>query len=327
MKKTLTTILISLTTALNAQMLITPAGNAATNGHTPHPSAMLELRSSNQGFLVPRAALTGAQDTTTVPSPVEGTAVVCTTTNADHEDLPNTIPTLAVWNGERWLFSYLRENVVLDLDKVRNFIFQNTNSVIFSEGGVTSNFPNTNPSFSFGQNTTGWSILIDSDAPGAGALNPSFEFDYDDATQRLVIDVEGISAVNNNTDNIRYGYAVGIFVEDRLVNAQKFYHTNVGGACTFHKYNLRAILEENQVVGNPPTPILNKLAGETYNVKVGVRALTKGEAGEGNFSRLVFGGDAGDRYGTTTPCANLNPGTARSYMNVLTIEQHDVQDP
>lgn len=296
-------------------MLITKTADAATNGNTPHPSAMLELRSDNQGFLIPRAALTGITDITTVPNPQEGTVVFCTTTNADYAELPNNIPTLTVWDGQRWLFSYLKENVALDLDKVRNFVFQNSGSVTFT------NFPISSPTFAAGSDTNGWEILINSDSDPS-PQKPAYEFDYDKAAQRMVIDVEGIAAINNNGDGTRFGYAVGVFVEDKLVNAQKFYRTSPSGACTFHKYNIRAILEEED---DSPTQILNKTAGNTYNVKVGVRALQKGESGEGTFTRLVFGADAGNRNGTNTPCGNLNAGTARSYMNVLTIEQRDHQ--
>ena len=96
---------------------------------------------------------------------------------------------------------------------------------------------------------------------------------------------------------------------------KNFYRTVPSGACSFHKYNIRAILEEEN---DSPTQILNKTAGNTYNVKVGVRALQKGESGEGTFTSLAFGTNAGT-------CQNLNAGTARSYMNVLTIEQRDYQ--
>lgn len=319
MKKILITLFLGGALLTNAQMLITKTADAATNGNTPHPSAMLELRSDNQGFLIPRVALTGITDITTVPNPQEGTVVICTTTHADYPGLPNTIPTLTVWDGQQWLFSYLKENVVLDLDKVRNFVFQNQDS----EAVTFTSFPSSSPSFTVGSGTTGWQILINSDHPSnAGLQKPKYEFDYDKAAQRMVIDVEGIAAINNNGNGTQFGYAVGIFVEDKLVNAQKFYRTSPSGACTFHKYNIRAILEEEN---DSPTQILNKTAGNTYNVKVGVRALQKGESDEGTFSRLVFGADAGNRVGTNTPCGNLNAGTARSYMNVLTIEQRDHQ--
>lgn len=306
MKKIINILFLGAFTIAYSQVLITSNAMAATTGNVPDVSAMLELRSSNQGFLIPRVALTGVTDQITVQNPVEGTAVVCTTTKADYSTLPNTIPTLAVWDGEKWLFTHLRENVVLDLDKVRNFIFENNSSVSINS------FPSTSPSFAYGSNTTDWNILINSDAI-ATSTKPSFEFDYNQAKQKLVIDVEGVSTVDNG-NAVNYGYVVGIFVENKLVNAQKFYRTSTSGSCTFHKYNIRAILDDDT---DSPTQILNKLAGQSYNVKVGVRPLQKEESGEGTFTNLTFGAAA-------SGCDNLNAGTAKSYMNILTIEQRDV---
>ncbi|MBN9313973.1 MAG: hypothetical protein BGO40_04590 [Chryseobacterium sp. 39-10] len=298
-------LLIAGFSSVMGQMLITKRTVAAA-GATPHASAMLELRSNNQGFLVPRVALTSPTDQTTVLNPVEGTVVVCTSTRADYPALPNLIPTMTVWDGEKWVFSHLRENVMLDLDKVRNFIFDNKVSV-----SITS-FPASSPSFAYGSGTTGWNILIDSNA-SATSVKPAFEFDYNKAKQKMVVDVEGVSTVDNS-NSVRYGYAIGIFVENKLVNAQKFYRTSTAGSCSFHKYNIRAILDDDT---DSPTQILNKLAGQTYNVKVGVRPLQMGESGESSFGNLTFGNAA-------TGCDNLNADTAKSYMNVLTIEQRDV---
>ena len=47
---------------------------------TPDPSAMLEIRSTNKGLLIPRVALTGPNDATTVPSPA--TSLLVFNTNA-----------------------------------------------------------------------------------------------------------------------------------------------------------------------------------------------------------------------------------------------------
>lgn len=306
MKKICAIILSFVTiSSMTGQMLITNK-TVAASGATPHPSAMLELRSTNQGFLIPRVALTSPTDQVTVPNPVEGTVVVCTTTRTDYSTLPNLIPTITVWDGTQWVFSHLRENVILDLDKVMNFIFDNSGAVSISS------FPSSSPSFAYGSGTTGWNILIDSNA-SATTVKPAFEFDYNKAKQKMVIDVEGVSTVNNNA-GARYGYVVGIFVENKLVNAQKFYRTSTSGSCSFHKYNIRAILDDDT---DSPTQILNKLAGQTYNVKIGIQPLQIGETGESSFTNLIFGNAA-------SGCDNLNADTAKSYMNVLTIEQRDI---
>lgn len=48
---------------------------------TPDNSSVLELQSANKGLLVPRVALTGINDATTIPSPAKGLVVFNTTTN------------------------------------------------------------------------------------------------------------------------------------------------------------------------------------------------------------------------------------------------------
>ena len=301
--------LITLATSMafcvvSSQVLITKMPVAA-GSEKPHESAMLELRSGDQGVLLPTAALQSVTDISTVPNPVEGTVVLNTTV---YPLVPTSKPTLAVWDGSKWLFTYTKENVILDLDKVRNYVAQNRDADVVA---ITS-FPSSSPNFSFGNGISGWNILVDTQYSNK---KPSFEFDYDKAEQRMVIDAEGMATVDNSSSPGNFSYAVGIFVEDQLVSVKKFYQTATTGSCYFHKYNIRAILAQNT---NSPNQILNKLAGQTYSVKIGVRALAR-DANDNNFTRLVFGDVAG------SSCSNnLNKGTARSYVNILTIEKKHI---
>jgi uncharacterized protein (TIGR02145 family) len=64
------TLLIWGTASMNAQVLIGGDGN-----DNPDPSAVLELKSSNLGFLLPRVALQSTTDKTTITGPVVGLAV------------------------------------------------------------------------------------------------------------------------------------------------------------------------------------------------------------------------------------------------------------
>lgn len=297
---------------LFAQMLITEKVTAPnTFVDPPHQSAILEVRSGSKGVLIPTAALTNLTDATTVQNPVEGSILFNTSTNATHPNIPTTRPALAVWDGNRWLFTYNKQNVDLDLDKVRNFIADNGSTVI-----TISTFPTTAASFTYGESiTSAWSVLINS---ANTAQQPYFEFDAQDAEQRLVIDVEGVAAINNDASGANFSYAIGVFVNDKLVSVQKYESNSLNGACMFQKFNIRAILDE----GTNNT-ILNQNANLPYNVKLAVRALPK-NSGFANFDRLVFGNVAGNRVGTSTGCGNLNEGTARSYMNILTIERKHI---
>lgn len=77
--------------------------------------------------------------------------------------------------------------------------------------------------------------------------------------------------------------------------------------CKWPNANIRVILLDH------PT-ILNKNTGQIYNVKVAVRPLP---VPAGNYTNLTFGDSAGT-------CSNLNAGTARSFMNILTIERKNL---
>ena len=78
------------------------AQSAAINsdGSVAHPSAMLEIKSSNKGLLIPRVALTGATDATTIPSPAF-TLMVYNTTFAGTGNTA-IIPGYYYWNGGSW---------------------------------------------------------------------------------------------------------------------------------------------------------------------------------------------------------------------------------
>lgn len=54
--------------------------------NTPNPSAALDVSSTNKGFLLPRVALTSAQDLTTVPNPVQGLMIYNTTEAYDNSN-------------------------------------------------------------------------------------------------------------------------------------------------------------------------------------------------------------------------------------------------
>lgn len=57
------------------------AQNVAINADAslPHSSAMLDVKNSNKGLLIPRVALTSTADVTTIPSPATSLMVYNTT--------------------------------------------------------------------------------------------------------------------------------------------------------------------------------------------------------------------------------------------------------
>ena len=64
-------------------------GQRGIGTNTPNPSAILELKSTTKGFLMPRLTYLGLSE---IQSPAEGLMVYCT-------DLMSPI----VWNGEEWV--------------------------------------------------------------------------------------------------------------------------------------------------------------------------------------------------------------------------------
>lgn len=78
-----------------AQVSINPASTP------PAASAMLDVNSSNKGLLIPRVALTGNIDVTTIPSPV-ASLMVYNTASAGNGGAAVT-PGYYYWNGTAWL--------------------------------------------------------------------------------------------------------------------------------------------------------------------------------------------------------------------------------
>ncbi|AZA83578.1 hypothetical protein C1637_14995 [Chryseobacterium lactis] len=69
------------------------------NTTTPNPSSMLEVASFNKGLLIPRIALTGSSDSTTIPSPANSLMIYNTATADD------VVPGYYYWNTAvtRWV--------------------------------------------------------------------------------------------------------------------------------------------------------------------------------------------------------------------------------
>ncbi|AWG24481.1 beta strand repeat-containing protein [Flavobacterium kingsejongi] len=67
-----------------------------SNSNNPHPSAAVDITATNKGLLLPRVALTGTADVTTIPAPATSLVVYHTTTVAG---MPEGF---YYWNGTRW---------------------------------------------------------------------------------------------------------------------------------------------------------------------------------------------------------------------------------
>jgi hypothetical protein len=96
MKKILLIVILSLSNLfLYSQIAIT------TDGSTPDNSAMLDVRSSNKGLLLPRVALKAINVDTPLVSPAIGLRVYNTATAGTIPN--NVVPGNYYWNGTRWV--------------------------------------------------------------------------------------------------------------------------------------------------------------------------------------------------------------------------------
>ncbi len=71
------------------------------DGSLPNSSAMLDVKSINKGMLIPRVALTGTADVTTIPSPA--TSLMVYNTLAAGTGTTAVVPGYYYWNGTAWV--------------------------------------------------------------------------------------------------------------------------------------------------------------------------------------------------------------------------------
>lgn len=89
MKTTYTILLLLLTT-------LTMYSQVGINTIDPSESSILDIYSDDKGVLLPRVALTGTTDTSTIASPIESLLVYNTATSND------VVPGFYFWNGTEW---------------------------------------------------------------------------------------------------------------------------------------------------------------------------------------------------------------------------------
>ncbi|NQT78198.1 MAG: hypothetical protein HQ565_10820 [Bacteroidetes bacterium] len=94
----ITILIIAFAFSLSGQVSIN------TTGNLPDESAMLDISSSNSGILIPRVALSGRNDNTTIPLAIESLLIYNTTSNSDLR------PGFYFWSGSYWSEIITSEN-------------------------------------------------------------------------------------------------------------------------------------------------------------------------------------------------------------------------
>ncbi len=89
-------LFISSMLLINVQMYAQNVG-INSDGSTPNASAMLDIKSSDKGLLIPRVALTSTSSASPITSPATSLLVYNTATTGD------VTPGYYYWNGSQWV--------------------------------------------------------------------------------------------------------------------------------------------------------------------------------------------------------------------------------
>lgn len=131
MKKQVLLVLIIVAVKLSAQVGI--------GTKTPHSSAILELSSTNKGFLPSRIALTGKTDLTTISSPATGLLIYNTATAGTSPN--NVSPGFYYFDGSAWVA--VTENSPFYLNNTTSDAGNNKTNSIYRNGnlGINQSIP------------------------------------------------------------------------------------------------------------------------------------------------------------------------------------------
>ncbi|MGV4438088.1 hypothetical protein [Ornithobacterium rhinotracheale] len=274
-----------------AQVLITETDN--DKSAFPDPSAQLEIRHENKGVYIPQVALNGENDQENVLTPREGTIVFNTNKNIPETEYEG----IATWDGNKWLFSNTEKDVMKIIDVVKNKSYDGTPNV------KIYNFPNEDIFFSKGEDFSKreWVVIKEEHN------DTFFDTNSDEGNQKIIIDAEGIAAINNYRYSASFSYAIGIFIDNKLISVRKYNRESVSGHCVFDKFNIRGFVDSS-------SGLLKNKAKVPYNIKLAALGLKKPGDSYYKYNEITFGGVADG-------CYNLNEQTARTYMNILKIER------
>lgn len=223
LKNTIAIALFGLFGAANAQVLITKDKTV----DTPDPSAILEIRDTEAGFLFPKADFNGVYNDNQNPvqDPVYGLTLL--DTGSDR---------LYFWDTEippgKWIRNFRVSDAEAILQKTINYSSNST------AGVVSDNWPGTLPTFNENEAPTanGW---ID--------LGVSVTISPTKAVNDVFISAEGMAQLNNASQD-NYSFAIGLFVNGQLKIVRKFYVAE-NSACTWKKFEVNGLFE-NMAPGN-----------------------------------------------------------------------------
>jgi hypothetical protein len=243
-----------------------------SDGSLPHNSAMLDIKSSNKGLLIPRLSLKSKTDVTTITSPQESLLVY--NTSSSGEGATAVSPGFYFWNGKEW--SSLSATSASSLNVNNSFwsLFGNSATDTSFFIGTTDNAPlsfriNNQPAGKLSLNgNTFWGL-------GSGV----------NTTSGYAVTAIGNNALRSNTDRFNL-VAVG---DSALFN------NGLGALAAFQASNNTAVGSKasfsnttgsgNTAIGNT---VLKSNTTGSQNTAVGNWTLEANQTGGGNTAMGAF---------------------------------------
>jgi trimeric autotransporter adhesin len=331
MKKSMRNLLLAFATT-TAAMQATAQQNVGMGTLTPDVSARLDIVGTNRGLLIPRVALAGLNDKTTVPTPATGLLVFNTNAavTGGRGFYYNAGTSLAVaWSklqdgsggGAGWS---LAGNT--DIDSITNFLgTTDKNPIVFRVNNKYAGQIGSNGGIALGRGANSSRIT----PPGVIAIGDSALFNNLDSSEIAIgnsalfsNDVgQSNTAVGNFSLFSNVSGAANVAVGDlSLASSDNILNTAVGYQALFFNQN-----DANTAVGGYA---LNVNTGGFLNVAVGEEALTSNDLGSfntgiGTFSLYFNDGDRNTAIGyqalDTVEIGNSNTAVGADALgNVVT---------
>lgn len=241
-------------------------------------SAVLKLDSNDKGLLYPRVALASNTDIVTVPSPQNGYIVFNTNTSA-------TLPqSLVNFESGKWLATLNKEQVAAKLDVITIASAVSPGNIIitgYSPGVIT-----------LGTGTTGWTSLGINESRTFTRVNNSFAFT-----------VEGMTQIDKTTNEF-YEYAIGIFVDDKLVVTRKYHKNAENFTCSWHKFKLNGLV--------------NNLSLGSHTIKVMAKTFLQPQTHPRK--SIYYGGVAHYSSSGNPLCDNMSNFMSKIILNTTIVE-------
>ncbi|UFK97355.1 hypothetical protein [Kaistella faecalis] len=266
-------MLMMITSMLTAQVGI--------NTRTPHPSASLDIRSSNKGVSFPKVFLQGRNDISTVPNPKESLIIYNTNGSVGGKE------GFYYWDGTKWEYLFTDMNQENLMNQMKYYSSNSSTAFTF-----TRNSPNQFLGYSAhtsGEtlNTSQWTVIP--------ALTKSIVIDR--PQNDLLLNINGMYQANNGAANNTGGITstIGFFVNDKLIDVKPLY-LDFQSPCSYRQFMIYGIAKN--------------LSQGTHTVKFAIR----------NISAPNISGLTVTYGGPNSSCSSLS-GFESAMSSTITINQ------